>query len=70
MSRDSILVDTNVLVDLFLGAESLKEKAEALRRRHPYWMTLPLCRYEFGNALRTYTRAGHIDEDLARNFLR
>ena len=57
-----ILIDNNALVDFFVGEEGLKMDAENLRRKFPYWITSPLCRYEFGNVLRTYVRRGLVSE--------
>lgn len=57
-----ILVDANAVIDFFLGDAVLRQDAEALRRKFPDWVTLPWCRYEFGNILRKYTRLGRIDE--------
>lgn len=65
MSEEVILVDCNALADLFVGVSDLKDAALNLRREHPNWMTLPLCRYEFGNVLRTYVRGGRIAEEDA-----
>lgn len=62
MSDRPILIDNNALVDFFVGEERLKKDAENLRRKHPFWITSPLCRYEFGNVLRTYVRRGLVDE--------
>jgi predicted nucleic acid-binding protein len=56
MTGEPILIDTNVLVDLSVGVEELRIDAEKLRRKHPVWVTSPLCRYEFGNVLSTYVR--------------
>lgn len=56
MRSELILVDANALADFFVGESGLRADAEALRRKYPDWLTLPLCRYEFGNVLRTYTR--------------
>lgn len=56
MHRETILVDANALADFFVGEAALRADAETLRRKFPSWMTLPLCGYEFGNVLRTYTR--------------
>lgn len=62
MTERPILIDNNALVDFFVGVETLKKDAENLRRKFPYWMTSPLCRYEFGNVLRTYVRRGLVSE--------
>ena len=62
MSDRPILIDNNALVDFFVGVEVLKKDAENLRRKFPFWMTSPLCRYEFGNVLRTYIRRGLVSE--------
>lgn len=62
MSDRPILIDNNALVDFFVGEEPLKKDAENLRRKYPFWITSPLCRYEFGNVLRTYVRRGLVDE--------
>jgi predicted nucleic acid-binding protein len=63
MNDESILIDTNALADFFIGEEELREHAVRLRRRFPNWTTLPLCRHEFGNVLRTYTRLGRISAE-------
>lgn len=60
MRDEPILVDANALADFFVGEERLREAAVALRRVFPCWATLPLCRHEFGNVVRTYTRLGRI----------
>ena len=70
MAGELILIDANALVDFFLGESDLQRASAGLRRRHPDWMTLPLCRYEFGNVLRTYTRSGRIDEQVGYEILR
>ena len=58
MSAPPILIDNNALVDFFVGEDSLRKAAENLRRRFPEWLAPPLCRYEFGNVLKTYVRRG------------
>jgi predicted nucleic acid-binding protein len=62
MSECPILIDNNALVDFFVGDEILKKGAEKLRRKFPFWITSPLCRYEFGNVMRTYVRLGKVSE--------
>ena len=62
MSVQPILIDNNALVDFFMGVEVLKRNAANLRRKFPIWITSPLCRYEFGNVLRTYVRQGLVSE--------
>ena len=62
MSDIPILIDNNALADFFIGVEALKRDAENLRRKFPLWVTTPLCRYEFGNVLRTYVRRGLVSE--------
>lgn len=63
MSELPIVIDTNVLVDFFVGVEDLRLDAENLRRKHPVWVTSALCRYEFGNVLSTYVRRGLVCEE-------
>lgn len=70
MHSETILVDANALADFFVGQVALRADAEALRRKFPDWMTLPLCRYEFGNVLRTYTRQKMIETEDGRLMLR
>lgn len=65
-----ILVDNNALADLFVGEDALKKDAENLRQKYPIWVAPPLCRYEFGNVLRTYIRSGLVSELDARQMLR
>ena len=65
-----ILVDNNALADLFVGVEALADEAADLRRKFPIWVAPPLCRYEFGNVLRTYVRAGKQTEEAAAKMLR
>lgn len=65
-----ILVDANALADFFVGEADLRAKAEALRRKHPDWLTLPLCRYEFGNVIRTYLRQKLIESESGLLMLR
>ena len=62
MTERPILIDNYALVDFFVGEEVLKKDAENLRRKFTFWMTSPLCRYEFGNVLRTYVRLGKVSE--------
>ena len=62
MPDHPILIDTNALADFFVGEEALKKDAENLRRKFPLWITSPLCRFEFGNVLRTYVRLGKVSE--------
>lgn len=69
MRTEAIFIDANVLIDFFVGEAALREDAERLRRKSPDWLTLPLCRYEFGNALRTYIRLGKIDEGSGAEML-
>ena len=70
MSDIPILIDNNALADFFIGVEALKRDAENLRRKFRLWVTTPLCRYEFGNVLRTYVRRGLVSEADARLMLR
>lgn len=70
MENEVILIDANALVDFFLGESELRRASTDLRRRHPDWMTLPLCRYEFGNVIRTYTRTGRINAESGQEVLR
>jgi predicted nucleic acid-binding protein len=63
MADHPILIDNNALVDFFVGVEELKQDAEKLRRKFPVWITTPLCRYEFGNVLKSYVRRGFVSED-------
>lgn len=63
MTDHPILIDNNALVDFFVGVEGLKQDAEKLRRKFPVWITTPLCRYEFGNVLKTYVRRGYVSEE-------
>lgn len=70
MSTEGILIDNNALADFFIGEDTLKRDAQNLRRRFPFWVAPPLCRYEFGNVLRTYFRRGLIGEADARLMLR
>lgn len=65
IAETRILVDNNALADLFVGAEAFANEAENLRRKFPVWVAPPLCRYEFGNVLRTYVRAGRQIEESA-----
>lgn len=65
-----ILIDANALVDFFVGESELRQASEDLRRSYPQWLTLPLCRYEFGNVLRTYVRLNKIDELDGHEILR
>ncbi|MCF3652536.1 type II toxin-antitoxin system VapC family toxin [Synoicihabitans lomoniglobus] len=69
MNSSRILVDNNALSDLFVGDEGLQADAERLRRKFRDWMAPPLCRYEFGNVLRTYVRAGRRTEEVAQSML-
>lgn len=62
MPESPILIDCNALADFFIGVEGLKNDGENLRRKHPIWVTSQLCRYEFGNVLRTYVRLGKLSE--------
>lgn len=60
-----IVVDTNVLVALFMrSAQGFA--AEALYQRSPKWAAPRLWRSEMRNALSRYLRAGHIDLASAR----
>jgi predicted nucleic acid-binding protein len=61
----SILVDCCALADLFVGEESFRAEAEALRRKWPHWRASPLIVYEFGNVLRTQVAAGKLTETHA-----
>lgn len=65
-----ILVDNNALADLFVGVEALADEAAELRRKFPVWVAPPLCRYEFGNVLRTYVRVGKQTDEAAAKMLR
>lgn len=70
MISEAIFIDSNVLIDFFVGEGALREDAAALRQKFPVWVTLPWCRYEFGNVLRTYIRFGKIDESSGAEMLR
>lgn len=70
MASQSILIDANALADFFVGEEAFRRDAVELRRKYPYWRTLPLCRYEFGNVLRTYIRGGKLSEAKGLAMLR
>jgi predicted nucleic acid-binding protein len=69
MENDVILIDANALIDFFLGEPEFQEASARLRRKHPDWMTLPLCRYEFGNVIRTYIRNGMLGESKGYKIL-
>lgn len=69
MIEDSVFIDANALADFFVGEEAFRAEAEALRMKCPNWVTLPLCRYEFGNVIRLYTRLGKIREGDGRLML-
>lgn len=60
-----IVVDTNVLVALFMRSPQ-GFAAEALYQRNPRWAAPRLWRSEMRNALSRYLRAGHIDLASAR----
>lgn len=62
MPGHPILIDNNALADFFIGEEKFREDAANLRRKFPFWITSPLCRYEFGNVMRTYIRLGKVSE--------
>ena len=70
MKTVQILVDNNALADLFVGEKAFEEGAQALRRKFSSWVAPPLCRYEFGNVLRTYVRQGKQTETKALAMLR
>lgn len=70
MKTFQILVDNNALADLFVGDEEFLDAASELRRKYPLWFAPPLCRYEFGNVLRTYVKAGKQTEEKALVMLR
>lgn len=70
MDPESAFIDSNALIDFFVGEPAFRQDAEALRRKHPVWLTLPLCRHEFGNVLRLYTRLGKIEADDGMEMLR
>ncbi|TVR47800.1 MAG: PIN domain-containing protein [Puniceicoccaceae bacterium] len=70
MRSETVFIDSNVVIDFFMGEGDLREGAKALRRKFPDWMTLPWCRYEFGNVLRTCIRRGKIDERSGAEMLR
>jgi len=70
MNDRPILIENNALADFFVGEEGFKMAAENLRRKLPNWITSPLCRYEFGNVLRTYVRRGFVSEVDSRLLLR
>ena len=70
MNAEPIFIDSNALIDFFVGETALREDAKALRRKFPDWITLPWCRYEFGNVLRRYIRLGKVGERDASAMLR
>jgi predicted nucleic acid-binding protein len=70
MSGAPIFVDSNAIIDFFVGEEALRKEAIALRKKFPEWVTLPWCRYEFGNVLRRYIRARKVEESDATAMLR
>jgi len=52
-----IVVDTNLLVHLYVPGE-LTTQAEEVLRREPVWVSVPLWRSEFRNALSGFIRSG------------
>jgi hypothetical protein len=52
-----IVVDTNLLVHLYVPGE-LTVQAEEVVRREPVWVSVPLWRSEFRNALTGFIRSG------------
>lgn len=70
MDSQSVFIDANALADFFVGEESFRKSSEELRRAHTDWVTLRLCRHEFGNVIRLYTRLGKIDQTDGMEMLR
>jgi len=70
MDSESAFIDANALADFFVGEDDVRRDSETLRRKHSVWVTLPLCRHEFGNVLRKYTRHGKIGAEDGLKMLR
>ena len=63
------LVDTNVLVALFLESSPFFEAAQELYRRDNHWRTETHALVELTNALTRYVRAGELELQAAANTL-
>jgi predicted nucleic acid-binding protein len=55
------IVDCTVLADFYVGEASSKEAAYALLEEDADWVSVGLWRYEFGNVLLKYVRAGRLE---------
>lgn len=64
-----IVVDATVLADFLAGESQLKEKAVALMREDPDWVSVGLWRYEFGNVMWKKTKFGDGDPKESRMHL-
>jgi predicted nucleic acid-binding protein len=54
------IVDCTVLVDFYVGEDVEKEASRALLVEDADWVSVGLWRYEFGNVLLKYVRAGRL----------
>lgn len=63
------LVDTNVLVALFLESSPFFEAAQALYRRDSHWRTETHALVELTNVLTRYVRLGELEWQAAANTL-
>ena len=63
------LVDTNVLVALFLESSPFFEPAQELYRRDNHWRTETHALVELTNALTRYVRVGELEWQAAANAL-
>lgn len=66
-----IVVDATVLIDFFIGTADRQAAARLLLAEDSQWVSLPLWRYELGNALRTSVRSREttLDEAAAQRHL-
>jgi len=51
-----VVVDTTVLGDAIVGDAAMEESARKLVLEDPFWISVGLWRYEFGNILRQHHR--------------
>jgi predicted nucleic acid-binding protein len=61
-----IIVDNTVLVDFWVGDADCRQAARMLFRDDPDWYAPDLWKYEFGNVIRKYVRAGRISSEVKK----
>lgn len=64
-----IVVDCTVIADFWVGESTNQEAAHDLWKLDSHWIAPDLWRYEFGNVLLKYVRAGRISKQAMKGYL-